>query len=71
MNDKEIKHNWISVLDSLPDEGIIVETKIQSSNMGDWCCIKRKVISSIWFVIDKQYEEFDQVKFTPTHWYSI
>jgi hypothetical protein len=66
--DKEIKYIWISVSEQLPPVGIIVETKIQSDSMGDWCFIKRTFNGEHWKVINDDYTEFNEIRFNPTHW---
>lgn len=68
----EIKSNWIAVSDRIPDENVVVETKIQDEHMGCWCLLRRTIDSNkCWKVIDSnpKYTEFNQIKFNPTHWH--
>lgn len=59
---------WIAVSEAIPLDGHRVETKIVSESVGDWCYIPRIYSNGCWNVADIKYQEFDQIKFTPTHW---
>ena len=59
-------NEWISVKDRLPDEGVIVETKIHDDKYErNHELLKRK--GKLWFLPDGSI----YVYYTPTHWKPI
>jgi len=63
----EIKEEskWMSVMDYLPPNNAIVETKIEDQFLGDWCFIKRKYVDGTWD--DVTYDGKWRARL-PTHW---
>ena len=57
---------WISITDRLPDEGVLVKTKIDDeSGVRNFARLKRQ--GNLWFTSDgKMY-----VYYTPTHWFPL
>jgi len=55
--------NWISTKDQLPEEGVVVDTKI-SNDEGTRNNQQLKRKGSLWFFPDESM----YVYYTPTHW---
>ena len=57
---------WISITDRLPEEGVLVKTKIDDeSGVRNIAKLKRQ--GNLWFTADgKMY-----VYYTPTHWFPL
>jgi len=62
----DVKATWTSVTDALPPDDRLVETKIASESMGDWCLIKRRYRDGKW--LDEKHAWDDR---PPTHWHFI
>lgn len=57
---------WISVTDRLPEEGVLVKTKIDDeSGVRNIARLKRE--GNLWFISDGKMH----VYYTPTHWFPL
>ena len=62
---------WHAVKDHMPPVGLVVNTKIDSDNMGEWCFIERFYQEGKWYVKNQEHAQFEDSQYDPTHWQNV